>query len=56
MDIRTQTEVRRIVKDNMREVLRKYFTPDLVNKITNEIMPGVEWDLGNMDESGEAKT
>ena len=50
MDIKTQIAVRKIVKDNVKEVLSKYFTKDLVTKITNEIMPGVEWDLGNMEE------
>lgn len=51
MDIRTQSEVRKIVKDNVREVLKRYFTDDIVRKITNEIMPGIEWDLGNMEEA-----
>ena len=49
MDINTQSAVRKIVKENVREVLKRYFTEDIVRKITNEIMPGVEWDLGNMD-------
>ena len=50
MDIKTQSAVRKIVKENVREVLKRYFTEDIVRKITNEIMPGVEWDLGNMEE------
>ena len=50
MDQKTQVAVNEIARNNIREVLKKYFTKDLVNKITNEIMPGIEWDLGNMEE------
>ena len=50
MDIKTQTEVRRIVKDNMTEILNQYLTKDLVRKIVNETLAGVEWDLENMEE------
>lgn len=50
MDIKTQAAVRKIVKDNMTEILSNYFTKDLVRKITNETLSGVEWDLGNMEE------
>ena len=50
MDIKTQSEVRKIVKENAREVLKRYFTEDVVRKILNEMLPGIEWDLGNMKE------
>jgi hypothetical protein len=50
MDISTQHEVRQIVKTNVEEILKNYLTKDLVRRITNEILAGVEWDLGNMEE------
>ena len=50
MDIKTQSAVRKIVKENIEEALRRYFKEDTVRKLTNEILPGVEWDLGNMEE------
>lgn len=50
MDISTQHEVRQIVKTNTEEILKNYLTKDLVRRITNEILAGVEWDLGNMEE------
>ena len=50
MDIKTQAAVRRIVKDNMKEILGQYFTEDMVRRLVNETLAGVEWDLGNMKE------
>lgn len=50
MDNATQIKVRQIVKDNAIEVLKQYLTKDLYIKFTNEILAGVEWDLGNMEE------
>lgn len=50
MDIKTQTAVREIVKNNLTEILSNYFTKDIVRKVTNEVLSGVEWDLGNMEE------
>lgn len=50
MDIKTQAAVREIVKNNLTEILGNYFTKDLVRRISNEILSGVEWDLGNMEE------
>ena len=50
MDIKTQTAVREIVKNNLTEILSNYFTKDIVRRITNEVLSGVEWDLGNMEE------
>lgn len=51
MDNRTLAAIDRIVKDNMTEILGKYLTKDLVRKIVNETMSGIEWDIGNMEES-----
>ncbi|MBO7709343.1 MAG: hypothetical protein J6S83_02675 [Lachnospiraceae bacterium] len=50
MDIKTQTAVREIVKNNLTEILSNYFTKDIVRRISNEVLSGVEWDLGNMEE------
>jgi len=50
MDIKTQAAVREIVKNNLIEILSNYFTKDLARKIRNEVLAGVEWDLGNMEE------
>lgn len=50
MTNKQQTEIRKIVKDNITEVLSDYLTKDLVTRIRNEILAGVEWDLGHMDE------
>lgn len=51
MDSKTLTAIDKIVKDNMTEILSRYFTKDIVRKIVNETMPGIEWDIGNMDEN-----
>ena len=50
MDIKTQIAVRRIVKDNLKTILGNYFTEEIVRKISIEVLSGVEWDLGNMEE------
>ena len=50
MDNKTLASIDRIVKDNMTEILSKYFTKDVVRKIVNETMPGIEWDIANMEE------
>ena len=50
MDIKMQTAVREIVKNNLTEILSNYFTKDIVRRISNEVLSGVEWDLGNMEE------
>lgn len=51
MDNKTLTEIDRIVKDNMTEILSRYFTKDMVRRIVNETMPGIKWDIGNMEEN-----
>jgi hypothetical protein len=51
LDVKTQSAVRKIVKENVKGILRNYLTDDMVRKITNEILAGVEWDLGNMEGS-----
>jgi hypothetical protein len=50
LDVKTQSAIRKIVKENVTEILRNYMTDDVVKKIRNEILAGVEWDLGNMKE------
>ena len=50
MDNNTWAAIDRIVKENMTEILSRYFTKDMVRKIVNETMPGIEWDIGNMKE------
>ena len=50
MDTNTLAAIDRIVKDNMTEILSRYFTKDMVRKIVNETMPGIEWDIANMKE------
>lgn len=47
-----QVRIDEIVRNNCEEILKKYFTKDLVRRITNEILAGVEWDIGNMEEEG----
>lgn len=45
-----KVQVDRIVQDNCEEVLKKYFTKDIVRRIATEIRSGVEYDVANMDE------
>lgn len=51
MDIKTQAEICRLVKENVETVLGQYLTKDMVRKISSEIRSGFEWDLGNMEEA-----
>lgn len=45
-----QVRIDEIVRNNVKEILKKYLVKDLVVRISNEILAGVEWDLGNMEE------
>ena len=44
-----KVQIDRIVQENCEEVLKKYFTKDIVRRIATEIRAGVEYDVANMD-------
>ena len=45
-----KARIDQIVQINCEEVLKKYFTKDIVRRIATEIRSGVEYDVANMDE------
>ena len=45
-----KVQIDQIVQSNCEEVLKKYFTKDIVRRIATEIRSGVEYDVANMDE------
>ena len=45
-----KVKIDQIVQSNCEEVLKKYFTKDIVRRIATEIRCGIEYDVANMDE------
>lgn len=45
-----QVRIDEIIRNNTREVLKKYLAKELAVKIGNEICAGTEWDIANMDD------
>ena len=45
-----KVQIDQIVQSNCEEVLKKYFTKDIVRRIATEIRSGVEYDVANLDD------